>query len=41
MKDRETKAIPFFQANARSLIDKAFKNILMKVRRDKPSTIKN
>ena len=42
MKDRETKGYTlFFQANARSLIDKAFKNILMEGKeRDKPSTIK-
>ena len=42
MKDRETKGYSlFFQANARSLIDKAFKNILMEGKeKDKPSTIK-
>ena len=43
MKDRETKGYTlFFQANTRNLIEKAFKNILMKGKeKDKPSTIKN
>lgn len=42
MKDRETKGYTlFFQANARSLIDKAFKNILMEGKeKNKPSTIR-
>ena len=39
----ETKGYTlFFQANTRNLIEKAFKNILMKGKeKDKPSTIKN
>ncbi len=42
MKDKGTKGYTlFFQANARSLIDKAFKNILIEGKeRDKTSTIK-
>ena len=42
MKDKETKGYTlFFQANARNLIDKAFKNILMEGKEmGKPSTIK-